>query len=150
MKNQIEIASDVNNSSSASTEAHETRKNKRLLSNLVITGLLVIAAGTSCSKAIAVEEVTILGIRYNEYLRVGETVNLYFQLSPSDASYWNSEWRSDDTSIATVDQNGKVTGVAAGKATITAIITNTKSNKSTKIEGKRTITVINPYNPEND
>ena len=48
MNNQIQIASEVKNSSRTSTLAHETRKNKKWLSMLVIAALAVTAAFTSC------------------------------------------------------------------------------------------------------
>ena len=53
MKNQIEIASEVNNSSSASTSAHETRKNKQRLAMFVIAALALSVAFSSCSDDIS-------------------------------------------------------------------------------------------------
>ena len=51
MKNQIEIASDVNNSSSAGTLAHETRKSRRTFLCLFFCMISVVAMSlSSCSK----------------------------------------------------------------------------------------------------
>ncbi|MFA5044307.1 MAG: Ig-like domain-containing protein [Paludibacter sp.] len=49
----------------------------------------------------------------------GSTQQLSAIVSPSNATNKNVSWVSNNTSIATVDANGLVTGVAAGTATIT-------------------------------
>ena len=51
----------------------------------------------------------------------GDTFTLSVTISPSDANHKSAHWWSDDESIATVDQTGKVTAVSAGTATITAM-----------------------------
>ena len=51
---------------------------------------------------------------------VDSTVALLATCLPSTALDITRTWSSSDTSIATVDYSGKVTGVAAGTATITA------------------------------
>lgn len=52
-------------------------------------------------------------------LEVGGTAQLTVTITPDNATNQNVAWQSDDTNIATVDQNGKVTAVKAGTATIT-------------------------------
>lgn len=52
-------------------------------------------------------------------LAVGETAQLTATVKPDDATDKNVAWTSSDASVAKVD-NGKVTAVNAGKATITA------------------------------
>lgn len=47
------------------------------------------------------------------------TEQLTATVEPADAVNKNVTWSSDDTSVATVDEDGKVTAVAAGTATIT-------------------------------
>lgn len=53
-------------------------------------------------------------------VKVGATVALTATVTPSNADNKAVTWSSDKTSIATVDSNGVVKGVAAGTAVITA------------------------------
>lgn len=48
------------------------------------------------------------------------TETLVATLTPSNTTYDTVTWTSSDTSVATVDDDGEVTGVAAGTAVITA------------------------------
>ncbi len=54
----------------------------------------------------------------NSTVKVGETVKLTATVSPSMATQTGT-WSSSDTSVATVDENGVVTGVKEGSVTIT-------------------------------
>lgn len=53
-------------------------------------------------------------------LGVGGTTTVTATVAPSNATNQNVTWSSSNTSVATVAQNGVVTGVAAGTAKITA------------------------------
>ena len=50
----------------------------------------------------------------------GETVQLAAVVTPEDATDASLTWSSSDETVATVDENGLVTAVAAGAAVITA------------------------------
>ena len=52
-------------------------------------------------------------------MKIGETAILNATVKPDNASNKQVTWSSDKTSIATVDENGKVEAKAAGSATIT-------------------------------
>lgn len=52
-------------------------------------------------------------------LAIKGTYTLKATVAPSDATNKNVTWKSSDDKIATVDKDGKVTAIAAGKATIT-------------------------------
>lgn len=51
---------------------------------------------------------------------VGETLQLEAVIKPQEASSFPIVWKSSDPQVASVDDNGKVTGVSAGQAVITA------------------------------
>lgn len=53
-------------------------------------------------------------------LTEGETLTLTATVSPADATNPAIEWSSSDVAVATVDENGVVTAVSEGEATITA------------------------------
>lgn len=66
------------------------------------------------------------------------TIKPSVTITPSNASNKTLQWKSSDTSIAVVNQEGVITGKRAGKCTITCTTTD-GSNKSTKF----TVTVKN-------
>ena len=68
----------------------------------------------------------------------GSTVQLYANVAPSDAADQSVKWSSGSTAVATIDENGTVTGVAPGSAVITAV-TNDGGYRATC-----TITVAEP------
>ena len=75
-------------------------------------------------------------------ITVGGNLQLKATVIPDDATQKGVYWTSDTPAVATVDPYGKVTGVAAGTATITA----------TTVDGAKTasceVTVIAPNSPE--
>lgn len=88
----------------------------------------ILVCGTSvfmsCSND---DDVTLLSIKLNKStlsLIVGQTETLKATISPNNATDQAYTWSSDDTAIATVDANGKVTAVAVGTAVISATANN--------------------------
>jgi uncharacterized protein YjdB len=61
-------------------------------------------------------------------VEVGKTTSLTATVAPADATEKSVTWKSSDEETATVDSSGKVTGVKAGTADITA---TTKSGAKT-------------------
>lgn len=53
-------------------------------------------------------------------VNAGSEISISATVAPENAVNKDVEWSSSDTSLATVDQNGTVTGIAAGTAVITA------------------------------
>ncbi len=76
-------------------------------------------------------------------IQVGETTTVTAVVEPAQADQ-TVTWSTSDSGIATVDQNGTVTGVASGEATITA----TASDGETT--GSITITVTQAEDPGTD
>ena len=75
-------------------------------------------------------EVESISIKTATTIAIGGSETLSVTYTPSDANTGKAiTWTSDKTNIATVDANGKVTGVAAGTAVITA--TSEKGKKAT-------------------
>ena len=60
-------------------------------------------------------------------LDIGKTSNLKATVYPSNAANKKYTWSSSNTSVATVDSNGKVTAKKAGTATITVKTSNGKT-----------------------
>lgn len=71
---------------------------------------------------------------------VGGTVSFTATVSPDNATDKTVTWTTSDASVATVD-NGVVTAVAAGTATITAIATNGTDDTSDDKRATCTVTV---------
>ena len=76
-------------------------------------------------------------------MEVGDAYTLEASVLPEDATNATLKWTSSDSSIATVGENGEVTAVAAGIATIT--VTTTDGSNLTK---SCIITVTQPSSPE--
>lgn len=96
---------------------------------------------TVTKKVIAIESVTL--DKETATVEEGETVELTATVMPSDATDKTVTWSSSDDKIATVE-NGKVTAVKAGEATITA----TAGGKSA--ECKITVTAKKADDPKPD
>ena len=95
---------------------------------LLVAAVLLTTAFWSCSKS--KEEapeptppaVSVTGVTLDKSsisILVGASETLAATVSPKDAANKKVTWKSDKPEIASVDANGKVTGVKAGEATIT-------------------------------
>ncbi|WP_141500846.1 family 16 glycosylhydrolase [Paenibacillus luteus] len=83
--------------------------------------------------------VPVTGVTLNQsaaQLQVGQNVQLNAIVAPSNATNKQVTWSVSNTSIASVNQNGVVTGLAPGTATVTA--TTADGNKT----ASSTITVV--------
>ena len=96
----------------------------------------------TCSVTVKEAVPTGVTITGNSTVTVGSNITLSASVSPSAASQLVN-WSSSDASVATVDENGKITGIKAGKVTITATSKALSTVKTTK-----QITV-NPSNTNN-
>lgn len=67
---------------------------------------------------------------FNVSIFIGEAYQINCDVSPADAKD-NLTWTSDSTSIATVDENGKVTGREIGECNISVISENYMSDRIT-------------------
>lgn len=81
------------------------------------------------------EFVSVTGLTINKSrisLVKGTTMNLIPTVKPSNATNKKITWSSNNTAVAAVDANGKVTAISAGSATITALTAD--GNKSSDIK----------------
>lgn len=73
----------------------------------------------------------------NSTIRVGKDLQLKLKVTPSDAYMDTLTYTSSDESIATVNANGIVTGVAPGKVTITLYDSYTETEKTVNLTIKK-------------
>ena len=76
----------------------------------------------------------------------GASETLKATVSPSDASDKTVKWNSDNPSVATVDQNGQVTAVNSGAATITASAGNVSATCAVSVFVPVTSVTLNSAN----
>lgn len=79
----------------------------------------------SCEITVEKKEVPVTGIALEQsslLLPVGNTYTLRAHVQPSNATDQDIQWGSSNGGVATVDQTGKVTAVAAGTADIIATL----------------------------
>ena len=69
----------------------------------------------------------------NSTVRIGKDLQMKLKLTPDDASMDTLTYTSSDETIATVNGNGIVTGVSAGKVTITVHDTYTDMEKKVNL-----------------
>ena len=97
---------------------------------------------TTCTEntdEVAVTGITLLPAQLD--LEVGKQQTLNATIAPSNATNQNITWTSSKESVATVDNSGVVTAIAAGKATIT-VTTEEGGFTATCV-----VTVTEPYIP---
>lgn len=96
-----------------------TKRTKRLLILAAVMSLFI-GILTACTPP-ADTKVTGVTLDQTEItVEVGKTVTLTADVTPAEATNKKVVWSVDDDDYATVDQNGVVTGIATGFATVTA------------------------------
>ena len=104
--------------------------------NGIKEGTAIITAKTINGKTakctVTVKEIKATGIKLDKSsvkIIAGESITLIASVLPNNASNKNVTWTSNNKNIASVSSSGVVTGVKAGKATITAKTANGKTAK---------------------
>ena len=116
--------------------------------SMFLTAVLLSIGFGSCNKPEPTPPpVSVSGVALDKAsisIKVGDTETLTATVSPKNAANKKVTWKSSDAAIASVDANGKVTGVAAGEATITVTTDDggktatckvTVSDKEVKVTG---------------
>ena len=104
------------------------------------------SAGSATQEyTLTIKSVPVASVSLNESnlsLYTGKTATLTATVTPENATNKAVTWESSDDTIATVDNNGKVTAVKEGTATITATAADGSGEFATC-----TVTVERPYVP---
>ncbi|EPC7209770.1 phage tail sheath subtilisin-like domain-containing protein [Cronobacter dublinensis] len=83
--------------------------------------LPVLASATAITSDVKITELTVAPTLT---VKTGESAGVDVTILPDNATNKTLSWESDDTAIATVDDNGTVTGIAEGAANVTAMTTD--------------------------
>ncbi len=112
---------------------------------LVLDSTTIMVAGTTK----LVQEIAINGLKE---VAVAGTLSLTAIITPSNATNKILTWTSSDTSIATVE-NGIISGIKAGKVTITATSTdgsNISTSTTVEVIDTRVVTTNTPSTPKTE
>lgn len=100
------------------------------LGNATITATSSSGKIATCNVTVEKESISVSSVSINKdrvSLEIGNTIALSTTVLPSNANNKSITWKSSDTNVATVDNNGKVTANNSGTAIITATAENGKS-----------------------
>ncbi len=94
-----------------------------------------------CEVVVAKDVIEVVGITINgnKELKIGEAITLIANVTPDNATNKQVVWKSSNPYVATVDQNGLVKGLKAGKVIITV----------TTVDGKKVATYAITINKAN-
>ena len=112
-------------------------KIKRSLIIFFTLFISVLAISCNFNTIIGASTETIVQVKGQSTVELGETISLNVTVTPSDKISQNVTWESSDPSIATVDNSGVVTGISLGRVSIIAT-----SVDDPKASGKLYIKVI--------
>ena len=91
---------------------------------------------TTCTVNIVTDTVPVSKIKLNHdkvSVKVGSKEQILAKIEPENATERELIWESSDPSVATVDSNGKITGVKVGTATITVKTKDGKVKETCKV-----------------
>ena len=102
----------------------------------------------SCEITVEKKEVPVTGIVLEQsslLLPVGNTYTLRAHVQPSNATDQDIKWGSSNGGVATVDQTGKVTAVAAGTVDILATLAGKFANCTVQVDNVKLSMKTNSY-----
>jgi len=107
---------------------------------------LIAVLFTACKKNISVTGITLN--KDSLYLTFGETEILIATIHPADASNDKVTWKSNNSAVVTVTDDGLVTAIADGKATITVTTEDCKKTATCEVTVDYRIHWIGSYECE--
>lgn len=115
----------------------------------IVTVTTVDGGFTATCKVYAVSHLTDLKIENENYLlKVGETQQIGLILTPEDANDSTWTWSSDNEAVCTVDENGLITGIGEGTATVTLRTANGMIEKSCTVNVTAAVDDVNGDNKD--
>lgn len=85
-------------------------------------------ATVTITVVVLASEVKIAG---DSYVAIGGTIDFAATVSPDNTTDKTVSWSTDNSEVATIDKDGKLTAVAEGKVTVTATTANGKTATAT-------------------
>ncbi|WP_409271302.1 Ig-like domain-containing protein [Neobacillus sp. SCS-31] len=147
----VEAGAAVTVNGEAATVDSEGRFTKEIALAEGLNRIVVVASDAvgntteELSKAVTyVEKVSSVGLPASATVKIAGTKQLNAVVSPANATNKSVSWSTSDPSVAVVDENGIVTGVAEGTATITATAEG-KSASTVVTVSDRPQLVLNSY-----
>ena len=104
---------------------------KKLILIVLIAAIALLIACNSENPSpdvVTVQSVEIISVG-NPIIEKGSTLKLDVKVNPDNATDQAVSWSSNDESVASVDENGLVTGISAGETTITAAVGSVSSDE---------------------
>ncbi len=107
---------------------------------VTVTATAPDGSGTSASTQVTIDYIpSIVEIEAEKInMSIADEKVLSAKVSPLDASYKDISWSSSDETIATVDENGKVYALSAGKVTITASTKDSSASCTVTVKASET------------
>lgn len=125
--------------SSTNTSVAEVDKTGRVTAKKSGTAVISITAGGFTKQCTVTVTNPLVSFSLNKTVTTvsaGSSETLVITTTPTEPDAYTINWTSDNTSVATVDSNGKVSGVSGGTATITATINGIRKQCVVKVEEK--------------
>ncbi len=107
-------------------------------------GAMLLALTLACSLLTVPASATVTDVSLRETslsLNSGDTGDLHCDIQADPGDTYTVVWESNNQAVATVDQNGKVTAVSAGSATITAKVDGLSASCTVTVTDPTPITV---------
>lgn len=125
--------------SSTNTSVAEVDKTGRVTAKKSGTAVISITAGGFTKQCTVTVTNPLVSFSLNKTvttISAGSSETLVITTTPTNPDDYTINWTSDNTSVATVDSSGKVSGVSGGTATITATINGIQKQCVVKVEEK--------------
>lgn len=113
----------------------------------VITATAVSGVTAECTITVKITPAKVALNKTEVELLEGKTTTLSATVTPDNATDKTVKWTSDNTAVATVDENGNITAVKAGTATITVTTNDGNVSATCKVTVKKEVAVTTGNEP---